>query len=190
MTIASVAADDPVTASTMNQLIANVNSSPGIAIFTSNGTWAVPSGVHKFRVTLCGGGGGIGDIGVGGGGEDVFSIPGSDGGDSIARRIYVSGADIGTTYSITIGAGGGAIANGGPTSFGTLLTVAGGSCGATPVKGAPGNPTGGTLISQALAVGNQSVALFDTPGNVMRGYGEGAINGATSGAPGIVIIEW
>ena len=57
MTIASVAADEPVQASTTNQLIANVNASPGIAIFTANGTFSVPNGVHKFMVTLCGGGG-------------------------------------------------------------------------------------------------------------------------------------
>jgi hypothetical protein len=177
----------------MNQLIANVNSSPGIAIYTSNGTWAVPSGVHKFCVTLCGGGGGVGPVSVGGGGEDIFSIPGGAGGDSIARRIWVTGADIGTTYSITIGAGGAAESNGSSTSFGTLLTIGGGSAGPTGgagTKGAPGNPTTGTLISQALSVGNQSVALFDAPGNLMRGYGEGGNQVAYAGAPGIVIIEW
>ena len=63
MTIATVAADDPVTASAINQLIANVNASPGVAIITSNTTWAVPNGVHKFRVSICGGGGSAGELG-------------------------------------------------------------------------------------------------------------------------------
>lgn len=196
MTIATVAADDPVAASAINQLIANVNGSPGVAIITANTTWAVPNGVHKFRVTLCGGGGGLGPDGIGGSGEDVYSIPGGLGGDSITRRIWVAGADLGTSYSITIGAGGAAEAAGGATSFGTLLTVAGGGAGptgtaATPKpKGSVGNPSSGSLLSSALAIGNQSVALYDTPSNYQRGYGEGATNGATTGAPGIVIIEW
>lgn len=192
MTLSSVAPDDPVEAPLMNQLIANVNASPGVAIITASGTWAVPSGVHKFRVTLCGGGGTGGDFGVGGSGEDVFSTPGGPGGDSIARRIWVAGADIGTTYSITVGAAGGS------TSFGSLLTVSGGGVGAsdstsavTPgSKGAAGTITGGSMSGSALAVGNESVAIYDTPYNIPRAFGQGGLRTSDAGAPGIVVIEW
>lgn len=199
MTIASVAADDPVAVSAINQLIANVNSSPSAVIITSNTTWAVPAGVHKFRVSICGGGGSAGEFGSSGGGEDFFLTPGGPGGDSLMRRIWVSGADLGTSYSITIGAGGGAglAAAGGSSSFGTLLTVSGGGAGASDSatagvagsKGSTGTPSG-TLSGSALAIGNESVAVYNMPYNIPQAYGQGGLKTSDAGAPGIVIIEW
>lgn len=200
MTIATVAADDPVTASAINQLIANVNASPGVAIITSNTTWAVPNGVHKFRVSICGGGGSAGELGSVISGEDSYSTPGGPGGDSVARRIWVAGADIGTSYSITIGAGGGSglAAAGGSSSFGTLLTVSGGGAGASDsttanvagTKGAPGTVTAGSLSGSALAIGNDSVAVYNTPHNIPQAFGHGGLRTSDAGAPGIVVIEW
>lgn len=50
MTLSTVAVDDPILASREQQIIANINASPGRQVFTSNGTFSVPNGIHKFRV--------------------------------------------------------------------------------------------------------------------------------------------
>ena len=116
------------------------------------------------------------------------------------RRIWVAGADIGTSYSITIGAGGGASlgAAGSSSSFGTLLTVSGGGPGNSDsvvanvpgTKGSPGTPTAGSLSGSALAIGNESVALYTTPHNIPQAFGQGGLKTNDAGAPGIVVIEW
>lgn len=147
---------------------------------------------------MCGGGGSGGEAGTVGGGEDIAATPGGPGGDSIARRIWVSGADIGTSYSVTIGAGGATGAAGSSSSFGTLLTVSGGGVGASDgpsptvpgTKGTPGTASAGTLAASALAIGNKALAIYDTPSNVPRAYGEGGLVTDAAGAPGIVIVEW
>lgn len=199
MTIASVAVDEAVSASVINQIIANMNSSPNAVVFTSNGLWSVPNGVHKFRVTMCGGGGSGGPEGFVNAGEDGYATVGGQGGDSLARRIWVSGVELGTSYAITIGAGGATGESGSATSFGALLTVGGGGVGAigsnvsnlvVAAKGSVGVVTGGTLTASVLTVDNKSAAIYDSPGNYARGFGEGGIGTDAPGAPGIVIIEW
>jgi hypothetical protein len=190
MTLLTVAPDEAIQASLMNQIIANINGSPGLAIFTSTGTWAVPSGVHRFRVSLCGGGGSSGPMLTVGSGIDAYSIPGYSGGNSIARRVIVTGADIGTSYSITVGG------PGGTSSFGTLLSISGGGDGTTSGKGSVGGVAGGSLAASSIAISNQSIAIYDSPRNEPRGYGEGGppllltAESPYAGAPGIVIIEW
>lgn len=202
MTLSTVAADDPIEASLANQLIANVNGSPGVAFFTADGSWAVPAGVHKFKVTVVGGGGAAGGFGSAGGGEDIYSTPGGPGGDSLARSVWVSGAEIGTTYVITIGAGGTSGGSGGTTSFGSLLTVNGGGEGGSDSlyprefgsKGSTGSTAGGSLAGSAVLTGNKRLPLYDTVSNIPRHYGEGGPATMSSlqlaGAPGLVMIEW
>lgn len=178
MTIASVAVDDPIEAATANQLIANVNGSPGRAIFTANGLWSVPDGVHKFKVTLCGGGAGGHPDTSGGGGEDSYIIPGDPGNDSQMISALYSGVDVGTSYTVTIGAGGAtADASGGTTSLGSILS----STGATSSSKGTATVTGGT---QSMYRDHFVLNSSGVP------YGSGGAGGGGAGAQGIVIIEW
>jgi hypothetical protein len=67
------------------------------ATFTASGTWTAPAGVTSAQVILVGGGGG------GGGGSQNVAGGGGAGGQVIVRNLTVVP---GTTYNITIGAGG------------------------------------------------------------------------------------
>jgi hypothetical protein len=67
------------------------------AIFTASGTWTAPTGVTSAQVILVGGGGG------GGGGSQNVAGGGGAGGQVIVKNLAVTP---GTTYSITVGAGG------------------------------------------------------------------------------------
>jgi len=67
------------------------------ATFTASGTWTAPAGVTSAQVILVGGGGG------GGGGSQDIAGGGGAGGQVIVRNLTVVP---GTTYSVTIGAGG------------------------------------------------------------------------------------
>lgn len=198
MTLSTVAAGDPVKASEMNSIIAHVNGSPGRAIFTASGTWSVPAGAHKFKVYLAGGGGG------GGGGiyhaEDFSSgeyhTTGGVGGDAPLISKVFAGVDIGTTYVITIGAGGAAAleaatgSTGGDSTFGTVMESHGGLGGhAGGGAGAYGGQTGGQIRH-----GN---GMFVTSAN--KGYGAGGLGGSQTvgsdttsdaGSNGICVIEW
>ncbi len=178
MTLETVAVDDPVLASTMQQVIANVNGSPGRAIYTSNGTWSVPNGVHKFKVTLCGGGGANGPDGTSGSGEDSYVVPGGAGGTSPLISAVVAGVDLGTTFAITIGAVGATVgAGGGTTSFGTLMSCTGGGGGGGP--GSPGASGVATFPAGAPSVYHSNLLYVSSSGVP---YGQGG--------PGIVVIEW
>lgn len=173
MTIDAVAVDDPVQASTMNQLILGANGSPGRAIIVANGTWSVPDGVHKFKVTLGAGGTGGSFDTMGGGGEDSYIIPGSAGPAGLMASSCVAGVEPGTSYSITIGSGGAAGSGaGGTTSFGTLMSV--------------------SASAASFAAGSTSNAYHAYPpiaNSAGTPYsGGGAANGA--GHQGFVLIEW
>lgn len=98
----------------------------GQQIFTSSGTFTIPSNVRSIDVFCVGGGGG------GGGGYYRYDSPGGGGGGGgyTATKKSVS-VNPGDTYAITIGAGGvrgwgddGEA--GGLTSFGTLCSAPGG----------------------------------------------------------------
>ena len=67
------------------------------ATFTASGTWTAPAGVTSAQVILVGGGGG------GGGGSQDIAGGGGAGGQVIVRNLTVVP---GTTYNVTIGAGG------------------------------------------------------------------------------------
>lgn len=124
-------------------------------LFTASGSWVAPAGVTVVRVTGCGGGGG------GGGGEDGTDgftrtkCSGGAGGGAITSSITVS-VTPGSTYTVTIGAGGsgGARAattasngnDGGDTTFGSLATFIGAS------HGRGGDSTQGRFTSGGMPV--------------------------------------
>lgn len=118
---------------------------PGFStvLFTSSGSWSVPSGVTRARVTVIGGGG----AGANFGGQN-----GGYGGVAIA---YVTG--ISGTITITVGAGGTSNGSGGTSSFGSYVSATGGA-GASSTNGI-GTVTTGT----ALRTGNASQGSFIFP---------------------------
>lgn len=190
MTISTVATDDPVKASTQNSVIANVNGSPGRAVFKVNDIWTVPAGVHRFKVYLTGGGGARGADYEYGEGNHRY---GGQGGDSPLCSKIFGGYDIGTSFNITIGAGsvvaGG---TGGTSTFGTVLQSTGGGGGENGIEESPMPGSRGTHNGQ-LAHDN---GMFLAP--EVKGFGSGAIvyNVAPfvdvdkPASDGICVIEW
>lgn len=93
--------------------------------FTSNGTWVAPAGVCVAFLNACGGGGAGDASGVGSNiGSGLRSYGGNPGFVSTVSVQIVPN----TSYSITVGAGGGAdFADGYSTTFGSLATFRGGT---------------------------------------------------------------
>jgi len=140
------------------------------AVFTSNGTWTVPSYISTIWVSGCAGGGG--------GGCGAGAVTGGNGGGAgqsvIKTPISVTG---GHSLSISIGAGGGAGAAGNnpggsggntvltdSTSSTTLLTLSGGAGGGQGGAGSAtqsavntigtGYPAGGAGFIVSISDGN------------------------------------
>jgi len=126
----------------------------GSQVFTSSGTFTIPTGVTALKVTVDGGGGG-------GGGCTNYAQPpgsGSSGGYAIS---YLTGLTSGGTLAVTIGAGGaGATGNGssggtssvasGTQTISTVSATGGGggtvgNCCNSGNNGAPGQGSGGTM---------------------------------------------
>lgn len=181
MTLSAVAVDGAITASHHNQVRDHVNTARGYAVFTANGTWSVPSGVHNFVVYLSGGGGAAGSTVATGGELDIY-YPGGKGGDGGLCSKVISGQDIGTSFAITIGAAGVA------STFGALLSSnPGGNGGSYPTasQGIRGTHNG------TLGHGN---AMFVDADGVPYGSGGIPVDAALpTGIPpkqGICVITW
>lgn len=111
---------------------------------TANGTWTKPAGLDDDRMVTIeawGGGGGGGTASGGGGGG---------GGGYAMRRIRA--ADLPSSVSVTIGAGGTANSSGGNTNFGAILTAFGGGGGTG--SGAAGGGGGGEVTKGGSASGS------------------------------------
>jgi len=182
--------------------------------FATSGTFLVPNGVTRAKVTVIGGGaaGGTGGGYSGGGG--------GAGGQAVK---VVIGLTPGTTVPVTVGAGGtpnpstGSGGNGGTSSFGTYCSATGGQGGAggTPVypAGGPGGMGFGGDVNFGGSYGTDGVVLADRGGD---GGGPGGGRGATgigglsfaapgyggggggsepsslggAGGGGLVLVEW
>jgi hypothetical protein len=132
-------------------------------IFASSGTWAVPTGVTKARITVIGGG-------AGGSRWSTSDQRGGGGGLAIAYCTGISG-----TLTITVGAGGASASStgiqstaGGTSSVtGTGVSVsatggASGTNGSTPGAGGVGSVSTGTAIARGYDV-------FNTAQNTVAG---------------------
>jgi hypothetical protein len=129
-------------------------------VFTSNGTYTPTAGMLYCEVEILGGGGG------GGGSQSTtattIALPGGGAGE-YAFGVF-SAATIGTSQSVTIGAGGSGIAgasggNGGTTSLGSIMTANGGIGGITSSSSSSSFSFGGTLGGTGGVGGN-----YRTPG--------------------------
>lgn len=113
-------------------------------IFTSGGTYTPTAGLVNAIVEVQAGGGG-------GGGTNGAGASSGGGGAGSHSKSWLTAASIGSSQSITVGAGGAGGANtggtggtGGASSFGSLVTANGGSGGVGSTAGSsPSNADGG-----------------------------------------------
>lgn len=118
------------------QTTAAASGSSGFAnmdVFTSSGTWTVPSGVVKCKVTVTGGGAGGGGTNNAGGGAGSTAI----------KILTLSGS----SATVTVGAGGAGGTNGNDSTFVYGATTVKGGKGWTNLSDQDTNPsaTGGDI---------------------------------------------
>ncbi|MBP2657929.1 MAG: hypothetical protein H6Q69_961 [Firmicutes bacterium] len=154
------------------------SSAHGKSMFTSSGTFTVPSSVSTVYVSMSGGGGGGGSSSGGGGAAAVLKQ-----GVSVTAGSFIT---------VTVGSGGTAATTGGTSSFGSDITCAGGGAGSGATPGVAGG-TGGASGSGTFGYGGGSI--FGAGGSNSSSYSAGGGyggGGGTSGAgsAGMVLVEW
>lgn len=169
----------------------------GMQVFTSSGTFTVPSGVTKLKLTCVGGGGGGGGYSQRG---SYFGSGGSGGGGGASEGVLT--VTSGQTISVTIGAGGGAGgslgsggtagsgASGGSTIF-DVITAGGGGGGGGGYSASNGYLNGGAGSLGGASGGSLNLSgMYGSSTSLAIGsYGSGG--GQTSnGVSGIAIVEW
>lgn len=189
----------------------------GMEVFTSSGTYTVPSGVTKVKVTCVGGGGTSGVASSG-------SPAGGGGSGAVCIKLI---SNLSSSETVTVGSGGGQYGtdgshntggHGGDSSFGSHMTAGGGRGGynngnsgsyGQGMGGNGGTATGGDVnlngfkginlegASTPLGFGyaGRSDEMSGTTGvDAPQGYGSGGGGGIQTtnglGADGIVIVEW
>lgn len=168
---------------------------PTTSVFTANGTWTKPVGLAYADITGCGGGGAGGGAAITAAGECSM---GGGGGGAATARMRLSAAQLPATVTVTRGAGGTGVAgangnSGGTTSFGTLLTIPGGSPGAfrNPSAvahgieaGDGGTTLGGTLAALALVHSGTAGTTGWGSGNALGVSGSGGASHLGGGGRG------
>ena len=118
--------------------------------FTSSGTFTVPIGVSRLRVTA---------TGAGASGGSHSNLPGGGGGGGATGIRIISGLTPGSAIAVTVGAAGvapsggatGAGGNGGSSSFGAYVSATGGfGGGGGAVSTTTGGGGGGTAVGGDL----------------------------------------
>ena len=154
--------------------------------FSASGSFSVPIGVTRVRVTVIGGGGA---------GGTHSTIPGGGGGAGGMAIHIVGGLTPGMIIPITVGPGGIALSggatgqggNGGTSSFGTYVSATGGAGGGggsvvtTAAGGGGGNAVGGD-VNMSGSYGTDSVIPAARGGD---GGGPGGGRGSTGSVPGV-----
>lgn len=109
-----------------DQTYATVTSLPGAQaqVFSSNGTFTIPTGITALKITVCGGGAG---------GHSGYGTSGSGAGVAVK---WLTGLTSGNTLTVTIGAGGAGRTSGGfPLNGGGNSTVTSGTQSISTITG-------------------------------------------------------
>lgn len=167
--------------------------------FTSNGTFTVPK-TGSYSIEMHGGGGGGGGawngIAVG---ASVNRAGGYGGGSG---EIYTATLKKGTSYAITIGAGGSGGAkkttsggdgtDGGTTTFGSLYSIAGGYGGEGGSRKSSGSD--GQCVGSLAQNANEGYDTYYRGGSTTGTYGNGGSANSTSsgkaGTNGAVFVKY
>ena len=155
---------------------ADTGAKGNIQIFNASGTFTVPAGITKLRITAFGGGGG---------GATQYAWTGGSGGCGIAIVTVTPGS----SYTVTVGAGGrgagwaGGAQAGGTTSFGSLVTATGGlgSVWNTVPPTSGTFTTTGTLIASSKLSGNNLSLMGGADGGTNYSYVAGGGGGMHGG---------
>jgi hypothetical protein len=179
--------------------------------FTSSGTWTKPANAALVFIRVTSGGGGSGGGGLAQTSAGGYGAGGGGGGGF--TELFIAASDLTSTVSVTIGAGGtGGAAqtnasgqkdpsnggNGGASSFGSYLSVAGGTgsgstnAGTAGPNGGNGGPFGGAGLATSFyyAGGGGGGGGQVSPTNTYGAAGAGGSNsnrgtsGGTAGANG------
>lgn len=170
-----------------------------LQVFTSSGSFTVPSGVTKIEVEVRGGGGG-----GGGSAGSRTSGPGQGGcGGGYGKQVLTVTA--GSTHAVTVGVGGAGGAfyyadgtAGGTSTFGTLISATGGGGGRASGGAGCAGGTSTAVLNMTGFGGDQSglAPPFNRGGlcgdGSTRGSGGRAIANAVGspGATGNVVVRW
>ncbi|MEI6607825.1 MAG: glycine-rich domain-containing protein, partial [Verrucomicrobiota bacterium] len=149
----------------------SVTVAPLISTFTTNGTWTAPAGVTAVQLLVVAGGGAGGRGGAaGGGGAGGLIYYGSE--TPASANSY--SVTPGTTYTVTVGAGGayGGYNNGGNSSFGAVVATGGGAGGNNWSFGTLAGATGGS--GGGGGIGGWSSQLGGAASPAGQGYAGGA----------------
>jgi hypothetical protein len=153
---------------------------PDIRIFTTSGTFVVPTNVTKIMVELWGGGGG-------GGNGNMYGIMGGGGGAG-GYGWNVFNVIPGNSYTVTTPADADGSVHGGTTSFGSLMSATGGSPGGDARSNGYGaGGTGGISTGGAFNFTSGSGLGGDVGGQgggAWRGGSEGSSTGRGPGCGG------
>ena len=146
---------------------------PNIQVFTTNGTFIVPTNVARVKVEVWGGGGG------GGKGSQQYN---GGGGGAGGYAFNVLGVTNGASYLVTVGTGG---TNGAPgtfSSFGGLVSVTGGGAGTNAFSNVNGGGgIGGTTTNSIVSFG---IAGATTNSIVLSAGSAGEAGGSFGGGNG------
>lgn len=168
----------------MSTILTNV-ANASVQVFTSSGTFTIPSGVNKVKVTVVGGGA-------------TYSVAGRSGGGGSSIG-YITSIIPGRTLTVTVGSGGisptGTPASGGTSSVssGTQIISSISATGGSSMVigygmvGVGGIGSGGYLN---LRGGQTGQSLFSSESDSLQTPGYGAAGVGINGGSGIVIFEW
>lgn len=161
-----------------NLRISSPAAGSNVQVFTASGTWTKPSTANIVQVIAIGGGGGGGSGRCGQANTSRYGGGGGAGGGSI-RNLYIPAALLGSTVSVTVGAGGtGGAAQtladsngnaggaGNPSLFGTYASAQGGTGGGGGTSAVGTVATGGAsdLIVPATTIGGPGgISASTTP---------------------------
>lgn len=126
--------------------LTNVAANLRMEVFTSSGTFVVPSNVWTIIVEAWGGGGG------GGAGNSSSSLTGGGGGGAGGYAKVFYDVVPNASYTVTVGLGGSAGIAGGSTAFAGITLATGGAAGSTDITPVtPGGAGGSGSVTSSTA---------------------------------------